>query len=266
METSLGCIGCGNMGAAILRGLSSLEGVSLHGVDMDAHRLKIVCEECNAQPSESAREMVRNVDYILLAIKPHQVQTLLKDLAPRLRPGQTLISIAAGLTLRQLKEYSSGSCPVVRIMPNTPAMVQAGMFAICLDDPDLVESQKQTVLEMFSTLGKTFVLEEAYFDAFTAVAGSGPAYVFYIMDAMVEAGVTLGIPRPMALDMVRGLFTGSSKLAEQTGRHLCELREMVTSPAGTTVEATNVLDKYAVRAAFVDAIDAACRRSKELGE
>lgn len=266
MDTSLGCIGCGNMGAAILRGLSGMEGLALHGVDSDVHRLKIVCAECNAQPSESAREMVRHVDYILVAVKPHQIPTMLKELAPRLRPGQTLISIAAGITLRQLKEYSSGSCPVVRIMPNTPAMVQAGMFAVCLDDPDLAEAQKQTVLEMFSALGKTFVLEEEYFDAFTAVAGSGPAYVFYMMDAMVEAGVTLGLPRPKALEMVRGLFSGSSKLAEQTGRHLCDLREMVTSPGGVTVEATNVFDQKAMRAAIVEAITAACQRSKELGE
>ncbi len=265
MSTRLACIGCGNMGGAILRGLSGLEGFELYGMDSDLDRLQALCAECGATPLESLKELVNNVDYLMLAVKPQHMETLLHDLAPRLRPGQTLVSIAAGLTLRTLKRYSSGVCPVVRVMPNTPAMVQEGMFAVCFDDPDLKEEQKEAVRTIFTTLGRVFELEEKYFDAYTAVAGSGPAYVFYFMDALVEAAVTQGLTRAQGAEMAVALFKGASKLAEVSPDHLCELREMVTSPGGVTVAASNVLDAKAVRAAIVEAVAAACARSKELG-
>lgn len=265
MDKVLGCLGCGNMGTAILRGLTGTPGLTLRCFDHDKNRLAKLCGDCDVTASSSLHDLADGVDYLLVAIKPHQFQRALHDLAKRLSPGQVVISIAAGISLDKLKSWLSGACPVVRIMPNTPAMVQAGMFAVCLDDPDLKDHQKEFVSNVFQSLGRVFVMDETRFDSFTALAGSGPAYVFYMMEAMVEAGVTMGIPRAQATEMVTGLFGGCTKLAQERDDHLSVLREMVTSPAGTTIAATNTLDRKAVRASIIEAVLAAEKRSKELG-
>ena len=265
MMTSLGVIGCGNMGSAILKGLADVQDLVLNGMDMDRERLAALAGEIGVKPCQTPRELVEKSDYIILAVKPHQIPELLKQLAPRLRPGQTLVSIAAGVSLEKLKICCSGVCPMVRVMPNTPAMVNAGVFAVCLDDPALSDKQKDFVASVFERLGKTFVLEEKYFDAFTAVAGSGPAYVFYFMEALVEAGVALGFTREQSTIMVKELLLGSAKLAMSSDQHLSILREMVTSPAGTTIAALSHLDAKAVRGSIMQAVAAACERSRELG-
>ncbi len=266
MQTIFGCIGCGNMGAAILRGLARREGFTLMGVDTDQNKLTALADEIGmAVPPHGIRDMVELADYILLAVKPNQVRQLLEETAPRLRTSQVIISIAAGVTLRQLKTYSSGACPVVRVMPNTPAMVQEGVFALCFDDPMLKTQHKEFVLELFRGLGQVHELHETYFDAFTAIVGSGPAYVLYFMEALVEAGVALGLYRDQATAMVKGLFKGTAQLALESDKHLSVLREMVTSPGGTTIAGTNLLDSAAVRGRIIEAAKAACERSKELG-
>ena len=150
-------------------------------------------------------------------------------------------------------------------MPNTPALVGAGQFALCLDDPGLGEERKGFIHALFARLGRTYVLEEKYFDAFTGLAGSGPAYVLYFMEALIESGVYVGFPRDKATDIVAGLIEGTAKLAAESGIHPSVLREMVTSPAGTTIEALMHLDRQAVRAAVIDAVVASRDRSKELG-
>lgn len=264
MTVTFGCIGCGNMGGAILRGLAGKEGVALMGVDADPQKTGALANEIGMKVASNIHQLLEEADYVLLAVKPNQVRTLLNEQKARLRTSQVIISIAAGVTLEQLKDYSSGSCAVVRVMPNTPAMVQEGVFAICLEDPALKENHKQFVLDMFSTLGQAHDLPERSFDAFTAIAGSGPAYVFYFMEALVEAGVALGLYRDQATKMVEGLFTGSATLAAQSDKHLSLLREMVTSPGGTTIAATNVLDDKAVRGSIIQAAKAACQKCKEL--
>jgi pyrroline-5-carboxylate reductase len=254
------------MGGAILRGMAGKEGVTLGATDVDQTKLDALARECGLQAASSPRDLAKNSDYLLLAVKPHQVKTVLQDLAPHLTSGQTIVSVAAGVMLQDLKSFALGACPVVRVMPNTPAMVGRGLFAVCLDDPELTEERKSFVLDLFTPLGRVYALGESSFDAFTAVAGSGPAYVFYFMEAVVEAGVTLGMPRPMAEEVVRELFAGSSRLVEESGKPLSALREMVTSPAGATIAALNHLDRQAVRAAVIDAVRASCDRSKELGK
>lgn len=266
MAATFGCIGCGNMGAAILRGLSGRSDIELFGLDPDGEKVKTLSEEIGMTPVNTFREMAEQADYIMLAVKPYQLKQVLEELAPRLQASQTLISIAAGVTLKGLKTFCSGASPVIRVMPNTPAMVQSGVFALCFDDPSLKQEKCDFVEGVFSSLGQVHVLHEKDFDAFTALVGSGPAYVFYFMEALIEAGVTLGLQRPQATDMVKGLFVGASKLADESDFHVSLLREMVTSPGGTTIAATNVMDKQAVRSALVEAVKASAQRSKELGD
>ncbi|MBG0775478.1 MAG: pyrroline-5-carboxylate reductase [Desulfovibrionaceae bacterium] len=263
---TLGVIGCGNMGGAILRGLAGRPDLALHGFDLNAGRVQALAGESGVVAAESPRAVADACDYVLVAVKPHHVAPLLAELAPFLRPDQIIVSIAAGMSVAALKEASSGVCPVVRVMPNTPAMVGQGVFAVCFDDPALTPAAKDFLQGLFRSLGQVHVLGEDRFDAFTAVAGSGPAYVFYFMEAIVEAGVTLGLTRAQSTEMVKKLFSGSAALAEETSMHLSELREMVTSPAGTTIAATNVLDLGAVRGKIVEAVKAASDRSREMGK
>ncbi len=233
-DARLGIVGCGVMGSAIVRGVAGREDLVIYGFDVTAPLVETLVKECGLKPAASLRALALEADYLLIAVKPHQVHGVLAELAPRLKTEQAVISIAAGLSLEKLKIWSSGVCPVVRVMPNTPAMVRSGVFALCLDDPSLKDRQKSFVQELFSPLGKAYVLPESQFDAFTGLIGSGPAYVFYFMEAMIEAGVTMGLTRPMATEMVLGLFKGSVELAGQSDKRLNELREMVTSPGGTT--------------------------------
>lgn len=266
MGATIGCVGCGNMGGAILRGLAEREDLTLMGLDTDAERVQVLCMECGMREVHTVKEMAAKADYLLLAVKPHQVRPMLKDLAAYLRTEQVVISIAAGVTLEQLKTAASGVCPMVRVMPNTPAMVGRGVFALCLDDPMLSDEQRDFVTGLFAGIGQAHALEERYFDAFTAIAGSGPAYVFYFMEAVIEAAVTLGFSRSKATEIVEGLFQGSARLALDSDEHVSVLREMVCSPGGATIAAVNHLDRMAVRGMIIDAVKEAARRSKEMGD
>ncbi|MGE4293225.1 MAG: pyrroline-5-carboxylate reductase [Desulfovibrio sp.] len=263
MTASIGFVGLGNMGAAIVRGL---QGVELHGTDLNAANVEILARDCGLKPAKDAGELAACCDYLVLAVKPQHARTVCGELAPLLKKGQCLISICAGLTSSKLKGWINGACPVVRVMPNTPALVNEGVFAVCLDDKELSAEQKTFVQSVFQGLGQVHALPEKDFDAFTAVIGSGPAYVFYWMEACIEAAVELGIARPAATKMVEGLFVGSSKLAAQSDKHVSVLREMVTSPAGTTIEALIHMDRTAMRASIIDAIRASYERSIELGQ
>lgn len=263
-RTPIGVIGAGNMGGAIIEGLLGRMDLEMVGCDLDQARIARLAG-MGMTPAENPQEVIAKAKTAILAVKPQGMAGLLTSLAPKLTKGHCLVSIAAGLTLETLGDLSQDKCPVVRVMPNTPAMVGAGVFALCLEDLRLTQEQKDLVTGLFESLGQVHNLPEKAFDAFTAVVGSGPAYVFYVMDALVDAAVAVGLPRPDATRMVKALFSGSAKLAETLPLHLSQLREMVTSPAGTTIAATQVLDSLAVRGAFMQAVAAAKRRSEELG-
>ncbi|MEF2143984.1 MAG: pyrroline-5-carboxylate reductase [Desulfovibrionaceae bacterium] len=263
MTARIGFVGLGNMGAAMVRGL---RGVEIFGTDLHQGSVDALAKDCGLIPAADALELADRCEYVVLAVKPQHARSVCKNLAPALGQGKTLISICAGIPAERIKRWVDGSCPVIRVMPNTPALVGEGVFAVCLDDPELTEAQKSFVTESFKGLGQVHVLAEKDFDAFTAVIGSGPAYVFYFMEACVESAVALGLPRPMATEMVKGLFSGSAKLAAQSPKHLSELREMVTSPAGTTIQALIHMDRTAMRGNIIDAIRESYERSIELGQ
>jgi pyrroline-5-carboxylate reductase len=262
----LGFIGVGNMGSAILRGLARRGDLELWGYDAYPAKAEELARDIGLTLAGSARELAEACDYVVVAVKPQQVPAMLADLGPVLDASTCLLSIAAGVTQASLGEYSGGGCPVVRIMPNTPAMVGAGVYALCFEDPRLAQGQKDLIRSLFESIGTVYVLEEKLFDAFTAVSGCGPAYVFYFMDAVVEAGVQVGLSRDQATGMVKALFAGSVKLAQESPLHLAQLREMVTSPAGSTIEGTTHFDRRAVRGAIIDGVIVAKARNAELGK
>lgn len=259
----LGCIGCGNMGGALLRGLALLPELTICAHDHNPARVDALASlgvKNLATPAEVARE----AQILLIAVKPVGVRALIDEILPLLTPGHLVLSAAAGITTASLKSAVDDRCPVVRFMPNTPAVVGMGTYALCLEDPLLSADQKAMLPILFDRLGKALVLPEAKFSAFTALVGCGPAYVAYFMDSLVEAGVTLGFPRRQATDLVSWLFAGTARMASQPGAHPALLREDVCSPAGVTIAGTNRLDRDAVRGRIVAAVQAAYARDREL--
>ncbi|WP_320007888.1 pyrroline-5-carboxylate reductase [Maridesulfovibrio sp.] len=266
MTKKVGFIGTGNMGAAIIRGMAGDDSINLLGSDLNKTALNALAEETGLIQCETPRDLARESDFIVLAVKPQHAPTILEDIAPVLNESKCLISIAAGLTVQKLKDCCENRCPIVRVMPNTPALVNAGVFAVCLEDSHLSDEQASFTREMFTPLGDVYPMAESQFDAFTGVIGSGPAYVFYFIEAMIESAVELGIPREQATAMVSKLFEGSTKLAQESKFHVSQLREMVTSPGGTTVQALIHLDRTATRANIIDSVRKSYERSIELGK
>ncbi len=265
MAAVIGFLGAGNMGSAIIKGLATVPDVTALAYDVDAAKAAALAKDNLATVAASPEDLAAKSDYLVLCVKPQYLAAAMAAVEPHLGAKTVVLSIVAGVTMDRLRQLSGNRCPVVRIMPNTPALVGAGQFALCLDDPALDAARKAFVSDVFARLGRTYVLEERLFDAFTGLAGSGPAYVMYFMEALIESGVYLGFSRDKAADIVAGLIEGSAKLVAESGIHPSVLREMVTSPAGTTIEALMHLDRKAVRAAVIDAVTASRDRSKALG-
>ena len=228
----IGCIGCGNMGGAILGGLAEVPGLELYGYNRTPQRLEPLCAKgVTAVPDIPG--IAARCDILVIGVKPYLVGGVLAEALPSLKPETVVISIAAGVTLHDLRDAVQGRCHVVRVMPNTPALVGAGVFGI-QEDPALPKDVFAMILDLFGLLGSTIVLPEKKFNAFMALVGCGPAYVFHFMDALAEAGVTMGFTRQEALELVTQLVLGSAKLAALPGSHPAILREQVCSPAGVT--------------------------------
>lgn len=259
-----GFIGLGNMGGAIARGLAPAGGFELLGFDPSQATREKLTDVMTVLPT--GRAVAEQADLLLLAVKPQVMRHVLTDLAQVLRPGTCVISIAAGVTLEKLIKWSGKTCPVVRVMPNTPAMVGLGVYALCFDHDLLTNDIKNLVTGIFASIGQAHVLPEKLFDAYTGLIGSGPAYVYAFMEALIDVGLTLGLTRPQATQMVKGLITGSARMAEADDAHPTLLKEMVTSPGGTTIAGLNALDEHRFKFAVSQAVLAATRRSRELGD
>jgi pyrroline-5-carboxylate reductase len=210
-------------------------------------------------------EAAAKADTLLLVVKPQDMGELLDEIAPHLTSGTLVVSLAAGITTAFLEARLPQGTAVVRVMPNTPALVDEGMAAISrgahCDEDHLREAE-----ELLSSVGKVVRVPEKQQDAVTAVSGSGPAYLFFVVESMIEAGVHLGLPRTTASELVVQTVVGSAKLLRETGEHPTVLREQVTSPGGTTAAAVRKLEDHKVRAAFLTALEAARDRSRELSE
>ena len=201
---------------------------------------------------------------VVLVVKPQDMAGVLSEIADHMRPEALVISLAAGITTTFLEERLPEGTAVVRVMPNTPALVDEGMAAISpgssCDEKHL--DQAETLL---SSVGRVIRVPEKQQDAVTAISGSGPAYLFFVVESMIEAGVHLGLPRTTATQLAVQTAFGSAKLLRETGQHPTVLREQVTSPGGTTAAALRKLESHSVRAAFLAALEAARDRSEELG-
>jgi pyrroline-5-carboxylate reductase len=210
-------------------------------------------------------DAARKADTVAVVVKPQDMGELLAEVGPELRAGQLVVSLAAGITTGFIESHVPEGVAVVRVMPNTPALVDEGMAAISpgrfCDDEHLAEAEA-----LMSSVGKVVRVPERQQDAVTAISGSGPAYIYFVVESMIEAGVHLGLPRATAHDLVLQTVVGSAAMIRETGTHPVVLREQVTSPGGTTAAALRELEIHKVRAAFLAAIEAARDRSRALAE
>lgn len=262
----IGCIGCGNMGGAIMGGLLEVAEntkYSLYGYNRSPEKLDaLVAKGLIASPDIPS--LVRACDLVIVAVKPYLMEKVLRQVQEYLTKDKLLISVAAGVTTGSLSDAVQSLCPVVRVMPNTPALVGAGVFALCFEDPALRPEHKVLVKELFGHLGEAIEMPEKNFVAFTALVGAGPAYVFHFMNAVVQAGVTMGFPRAEATRMVTALFEGSVRMTARSEHSLLDLRDQVCSPGGITIEAVNHLERTAVQGHIIDAVLEAAKRGAAL--
>jgi len=210
-------------------------------------------------------EAAQKADTLALVVKPQDMDDLLSEITAVVRPGQLIVSLAAGIPTAFVESRLPEGVAVVRVMPNTPALVDEGMAAISrgshCDEEHLAEAES-----LMASTGRVVRVPEKQQDAVTAVSGSGPAYIFFVVESMIEAGVHLGLPRGTAAELVVQTVVGSAKLLRETGEHPTVLREQVTSPGGTTAAAIRELEDHKVRAAFLTALEAARDRSRALAE
>ncbi|MDT0200626.1 pyrroline-5-carboxylate reductase [Nocardioides sp. AE5] len=259
-------IGAGVMGETLLSGLlraGAAPDSLLVGEKREARVREL--EETYAVTVVSNVEAAQGAETVALVVKPQDMATVLEEISPHLRAGQLVVSLAAGITTAFIEARVPDAVAVVRVMPNTPALVDEGMFAISAgshcDDEHLARAEG-----LLSATGQVVRVPEKQQDAVTAISGSGPAYIFYVVESMVEAGVHLGLPRATATELVIQTLFGSAKMLRETGTHPTVLREQVTSPGGTTAAAIRELEVHKVRAAFLSAMEAARNRSQALAE
>lgn len=259
-------IGGGRMGEAIVAGLLAAGAVEPSGVTVaepNADRREVFSAH-GVNTVVDGHEAVANADVVVLAVKPQVIDAVVAHLADEIPSGCLVVSIAAGITTARLESLLAAGTPVVRVMPNTPAMVGQGMSVVSGGSESTPE-QVETVRAMFDALGSAITLDERYQDAATAISGSGPAYVALIADALARAGVRQGLTRDVALALALQTMRGTVELIERTGSHPEAIIDGVASPGGTTIAAIEALEAGGVRSAIFDAVAAAVRRAKELG-
>ncbi len=263
----LGFIGGGNMAEAIIKGLlaGGVTAAELVVAEPMAERREFLQSAYGIDVRADNGEVAAMTDALIIAVKPQVFRGMAAALGATGFAGKLVISIMAGISIGGMEEACGGSCRVIRVMPNTPALALAGASAICrgknATDDDLFFAQG-----IFDLVGTTCVVDEKLMDAVTGLSGSGPAYVFTIIEALTDAGVKQGIPRPLALELSAQTVYGAAKMVLQTGEHPGKLKDMVTSPGGTTIEGLHALEKGKLRATMINAVQAATERSKELGK
>ncbi len=262
----LGFLGAGNMSGALIKGL-------LHGgfaperiltSDVKTERLEQLRAKHGIRTTVDNHQLVRESDVLVLAVKPQVIDKVLTEIGQDVHPKQLVVSVAAGVTIEGLEGRLTDKARVVRAMPNTPAMVQAGATAIAAGT-HAQEDDLRVARELFEAVGRVVVLDEGLLDAVTGLSGSGPAYVMLIIEALADGGVKVGLHRDTALLLAAQTVFGSAQLLLETGEHPGRLKDMVTSPGGTAIAGLHTLESGALRKTLIDAVETASKRAAELG-
>ncbi len=254
------------MGEAIAKGLlnSSLKkdfeiSGTTRSKESAADSKKVLGIQCHTDN----RKLTESSDVLVLAVKPHQAHETLDQIQDLLTPKHLIVSICASITTDQLQTWSGGRCAIIRAMPNTPCLIGAGMTALCVG-PNAQDKNITLASRLFESLGRTLVLDEALFDGVTGLSGCGPAYVYLMIEALSDAGVTVGISREKSTLLAAQTMMGAAKMVLEQGRHPAALKDEVTTPAGCTIDGLMALEEGRLRATLIRAVRRAARKSKLL--
>ena len=262
----LGVIGCGNMAQAMLQGILSKglykkEDIIVSRRSKEA--LSQIQNKLGVQTTTDNYEVASKADVLILAIKPYQFSEVIPSIADAVKDDALIISIAAGQTIGNIEKLFGKTIKLVRTMPNTPALVMAGATGMCFNS-HVEEADKGQALVLFESFGVVAVVSEDMIDTVIGVSGSSPAYVFMFIEAMADAAVADGMPRAQAYQLAAQSVMGSAKMVLETGKHPGELKDMVCSPGGTTIEAVRVLEEKGLRSAVIEGQRACVKKAKEL--
>lgn len=265
---TLGFLGTGNMAEALLKGIlraGVFAAGSIWGSDPRRSRCEVIKERYGIGVTTHNLDVVRKSSLVVLSVKPQVLCGVCDEISPYLKPRALVISVAAGVPLAVLQAHLPKGTRIIRVMPNTPALVGAGATAIAAGD-NVTAEDLQTTERIFKSVGMTVVLDEEQLDAVTGLSGSGPAYVFLMIEALSDAGVKMGLSRYNSLALAAHTVLGSAKLLIETGEHPGHLKDMVTSPGGTAIAGLHTLEAGGLRTTLMNAVEAATKRSRELGE
>lgn len=268
MGNRIGLIGAGNMGTAIMRGLVAAQVVApkdITATDVDESKLEKVAADPGVNVATDMETLAGTSDVVILAVKPQSMEDLLRDVSRHVGPSHLIISIAAGISTGYIEERLDGGVRVVRVMPNTPAMVRAGATALCRGTR-ATDDDMDFAVRLFSAVGTTVVVDEEQMDAVTALSASGPAYFFYLVEKLTKASVEQGLSAEEAGELACQTLCGAGRLLRETGAAAEDLRRRVTSKGGTTEAAVAVFDAAGLGKIISQAISAAVARAKELGK
>lgn len=262
----LGFIGCGNMAQAMLKGI--LEKGLYDREDIVVSRrsenvLQQIQKEFGVQTTTDNKEVAAKSDVLVLAVKPYQFAEVIAEIAEVIDDNVMIISIAAGQSIVNIERMFGKTIKLVRVMPNTPALVLAGATGMCFNQ-QIEESDKQQAIALFESFGVVAVVQESMMETVTGVSGSSPAYVFMFIEAMADAAVADGMPRAQAYELAAQSVLGSAKMVLETGKHPGELKDMVCSPGGTTIEAVRVLEEKGFRSAVIEGQRACVKKAREM--
>jgi pyrroline-5-carboxylate reductase len=267
-DKRVGFLGSGNMGEAIIKGLVAANLVpprAILGADVRDDRLRELETRYGVTVARDNAALVRDSDVVVLAVKPQIMDSVLRAVAPVVTREKLLVSVAAGVSTARIRAAIGKDVRLIRVMPNTPALVLEGVTAIARAD-GLEPGDLDVATELFNAVGRVVVLDESAMDAVTGLSGSGPAYVALVIEGLADGGVNMGLDRATALALATQTVIGAATLLRQTGLHPGALKDMVSSPGGTTIAGVAALEAGGLRAALIAAVERATLRSRELGK
>jgi pyrroline-5-carboxylate reductase len=268
LSKKIGILGVGNMGSAFIRGFlvkDLVEASYVFVYDIDESKIAPIQEQFGVQVASDEIDLLSKVDILILAVKPQVLPEVMEKIAQEVTSDHTIISIAAGIPIATIKKFLTNYAAVVRVMPNTPAMIGEAISAYSSEE-SLSAEIKEEIECLLGACGQMIEVPEKLMDAVTGLSGSGPAYMFLILDALADGGVKMGIPRAQSVKLAAQTMLGAAMMLVKQNKHPAELKDMVTSPGGTTAAGLHELEKGGVRAALINAVEAATLRSKELGK
>lgn len=268
MDKIIGFIGCGNMAQAMMGSIIKANLIPAQNIiasEIVTPLREMVCSKLNIRTTTDNREVAKEADYLILAIKPNVYELVLNEIKDYVKEEGVIISIGAGISSSFLKKNLNEGTKFVKVMPNTPALVGEGMSAVAKTDI-FSKEEFDEILSILNTFGRTEVIPEYLMDGFTALSGSSPAYVFMMIEAMADGAVLEGIPRAQAYTMAAQAVLGSAKMVLETGLHPGILKDNVCSPSGTTIEAVASLEENGFRSALIEAIRVCAEKSREMSK